>query len=52
LVVLESAAADRVEAGRKRKPLSFPCSFEEADTFTWHYLEEGPEIWRVETGKA
>ena len=30
------------------KPLFYQFSFERAGTFTWTYLEEGPEVWRVE----
>lgn len=34
------------------KPLYYQFSFERAGTFTWQYLEEGPEVWRVEIGKT
>lgn len=34
------------------KPLYYQFSFERAGTFTWAYLEEGPEVWRVEIGKT
>ena len=34
------------------KPLYYQFSFERAGTFTWRYLEEGPEVWRVEIGKT
>jgi uncharacterized protein (DUF2249 family) len=34
------------------KPLYYQFQFELADQFTWDYLEEGPEVWRVRIGKA
>ena len=34
------------------KPLYYQFSAERAGTFTWRYLEEGPEVWRVEIGKT
>ena len=34
------------------KPLYYQFSAERAGTFTWTYLEEGPEVWRVEIGKT
>ncbi len=34
------------------KPLLYQFQFERGGTFTWRYLEEGPEVWRVEIGKA
>jgi uncharacterized protein (DUF2249 family) len=51
---------ERLEAGEAfvlvndhdPKPLYYQFSFERAGTFTWKYLEEGPEVWRVEIGKT
>lgn len=34
------------------KPLYYQFSAERAGTFAWRYLEEGPEVWRVEIGKT
>jgi uncharacterized protein (DUF2249 family) len=34
------------------KPLYYQFKFEQADRFTWEYLEQGPEVWRVNIGKA
>ncbi len=34
------------------KPLLYQFTFERAGAFRWRYLEEGPEVWRVEIGKA
>ncbi len=33
-------------------PLLSQFTFERAGSFRWRYLEEGPEVWRVEIGKA
>ena len=34
------------------KPLDYQFSAERAGTFTWRYLEEVPEVWRVEIGQT
>lgn len=34
------------------KPLRYQFEAENAGEFTWHYLEEGPEVWRVRIGRA
>lgn len=33
------------------KPLYYQFKFEREGEFTWEYLEEGPEVWRVSIGK-
>lgn len=33
-------------------PLRYQLAAERPDAFTWEYLEQGPEIWRVRIGKA
>jgi len=33
------------------KPLYYQFAAEHAGEFTWEYLEQGPEVWRVEIGK-
>jgi len=33
------------------RPLLYQFQFERANTFGWRYLEEGPEVWRVEITK-
>jgi uncharacterized protein (DUF2249 family) len=33
------------------KPLLYQFKFERGDQFNWRYLEEGPEVWRVEISK-
>lgn len=34
------------------KPLYYQFSFERDGQFTWEYLEEGPEVWRVRICKT
>ena len=34
------------------KPLRYQLEAERTGGFTWDYLEEGPERWRVRIGKA
>lgn len=34
------------------KPLFYQFQAEQLDTFTWIYLEEGPEVWRVQIGRT
>lgn len=34
------------------KPLRYQFEAERTGDFTWQYLEEGPEAWRVEIGRA
>ncbi len=33
------------------KPLFYQFDAEYKDQFTWDYLEEGPEVWRVRIGR-
>lgn len=33
------------------KPLRYQLEAEHAGDFTWEYLEEGPEAWRVEIAR-
>lgn len=33
------------------KPLYYQFAAEHPDAFTWEYLEEGPEVWRVRIGR-
>ncbi|CAH0345785.1 DUF2249 domain-containing protein [Bacillus sp. CECT 9360] len=33
------------------RPLHYQFMIERPDQFTWEYLQEGPEIWRVAIGK-
>lgn len=34
------------------KPLFYQFSAERTGRFTWEYMEEGPETWRVQIGKT
>jgi uncharacterized protein (DUF2249 family) len=34
------------------KPLFYQFQAESRGEFTWDYLEQGPEVWRVRIGKA
>jgi Uncharacterized conserved protein len=33
------------------KPLYYQFAAEHEGNFTWQYLEEGPEVWRVDIGR-
>ncbi|MEZ5098641.1 MAG: DUF2249 domain-containing protein [Thermoleophilia bacterium] len=33
------------------RPLRYQFEAEHTGTFTWDYLEEGPEVWRVRIGR-
>lgn len=33
------------------KPLYYQFMMERTDEFTWEYLEEGPEVWKVAISK-
>lgn len=33
------------------RPLQYQFMMERSESFTWEYLEEGPEVWRVAIGK-
>jgi len=33
------------------KPLKYQFEAEHAGQFTWDYLEQGPEVWRVRIGR-
>ena len=33
------------------KPLYYQLAAENADEFTWDYLEQGPEVWQVRIGR-
>ncbi len=34
------------------RPLQYQFMMERAESFSWEYLEEGPETWRVAIGKT
>ncbi|KQV07621.1 DUF2249 domain-containing protein [Leifsonia sp. Root112D2] len=33
------------------KPLYYQFAAEHAGDFTWEYLEQGPEVWKVDIGR-
>ena len=33
------------------KPLQYQLAAEHPDAYTWDYLEQGPQVWRVRIGK-
>lgn len=34
------------------KPLYYQLAAEHADEFSWDYLEQGPEVWKVRIGRV
>ncbi len=34
------------------RPLYYEFLHERSDQFTWDYLEEGPEVWKVKIGRV
>jgi uncharacterized protein (DUF2249 family) len=34
------------------KPLRYQCEAENVGEFSWQYLEEGPQVWRVRIGRT
>ena len=34
------------------RPLYYQFDAEHHDDFSWRYLEQGPEVWRVEIGRT
>ncbi len=34
------------------KPLYYQLAAEQPGSFSWDYLEEGPEVWRVRIGRT
>ncbi len=34
------------------KPLYYQFKFEHENQFSWEYLEQGPEVWRVTIGRT
>ncbi len=34
------------------KPLHYQFMHEHEGQFTWEYLEQGPQVWRVQIGRA
>ncbi|MHB9863542.1 DUF2249 domain-containing protein [Streptomyces sp. YIM S03343] len=34
------------------KPLYYQLAAEHTDQFTWEYIEEGPQVWKVRIGRV
>ncbi len=49
---LAAAEAFVLVSDHDPKPLYYQFAAERAGAFTWRYLEQGPEVWRVEIGRA
>jgi uncharacterized protein (DUF2249 family) len=48
---LEAGAAFVLVNDHDPKPLRYQFEAEHAGAFTWDYLEQGPEVWRVRIGR-
>ncbi|MCM2276628.1 MAG: DUF2249 domain-containing protein [Oligoflexia bacterium] len=48
---LEAAEAFVLVNDHDPKPLYYQFSAERKGEFTWDYLEQGPDTWRVQVGK-
>lgn len=49
---LESGGSFVLVNDHDPRPLRYQFEAEHAGAFTWDYLEEGPEVWRVRIGRA
>ncbi|MEZ4676386.1 MAG: DUF2249 domain-containing protein [Caldilineaceae bacterium] len=48
---LDEGQAFMIVNDHEPKPLYYQFLHERENQFTWEYLEEGPETWRVRIGK-
>jgi uncharacterized protein (DUF2249 family) len=48
---LGAAAAFELVNDHDPKPLFYEFQAERPGEFTWEYIEQGPEVWRVRLGK-
>lgn len=48
---LEPGTAFELVNDHDPKPLYYQFAAEHEGDFTWAYVEEGPEVWRVEIGR-
>lgn len=48
---LESGEVMHLSNDHDPKPLYYQFMIEREGEFTWEYLEDGPELWRVAIGK-
>lgn len=49
---LAPGAAFELHNDHDPKPLYYQFAAEQPGTFTWEYLEQGPEVWRVRIGRT
>lgn len=49
---LEAGQAFMLVNDHAPRPLYYEFLHERADQFSWDYLEEGPEVWRVQIGRV
>lgn len=49
---LEPGAGFEFQVDHDPKPLYYHFSAEQPGAFTWEWLEQGPELWRVRLGRA
>ena len=49
---LEVRAAFVLVNDHDPKPLYYQLAAEQGGTFSWDYLEEGPEVWRVRIART
>jgi len=48
---LDAGAGFELVNGHDPKPLYYQFAAERPGAFTWEYVEEGPEVWRVRVGR-
>ena len=48
---LEPGSGFELRNDHDPKPLHYQFAAEMAGQFTWDYLEQGPEVWRVRIGR-
>ncbi len=49
---LEPGAAFELVNDHDPKPLYYQFAAERAGEFSWDYVEQGPEVWRVRIGRT
>ncbi|MEO8509882.1 MAG: DUF2249 domain-containing protein [Chloroflexota bacterium] len=49
---LDAGAGFELVNDHDPKPLYYQLDAEQPGTFTWDYLEQGPEVWRVRIGRV
>jgi uncharacterized protein (DUF2249 family) len=49
---LEPGTGFELRVDHDPKPLYYQFAAEQAGTFTWEWLEQGPELWRARLGRV